>query len=267
MPYQQRVINPGAIPIGSVKVEVGDDISSLASLGTGGGAKFAEKITVNDLISDNGGLVKSVIKEHICEVSYNMWEFDLDVMRQIRGGIDTYSTISGSATEVTGEAHGTGWTIGTPFKLTYKNGANTIVASIAVKAGGGALTAGTDYNTFVGDGSNGLLGYTYIVPITAQTLAITADYTYTPFAAQIIKTGGLTSISSKVVRLTNTNDDGKIFRITIYKAQNSDGISIDFPSDEEVKNWENTVKFTGRKDANRTAGDQLFEIYNEQAVA
>jgi hypothetical protein len=267
MPYQQRVINPGAIPIGNVKIEFGNDVSSLASLGTGTGAKFAEKITVNDLISDNGGLVKSQIKEHTCEVSYNMWEFDLDIMQQLRGGVDTYSTVSASATSVSGEAHGTGWTVGTPIKLVYKNGANTIVTEITVKAGGSSLIAETDYNTFVGDGSTGLLGYTYIVPVTVQTLAITVDYTYTPFAAQIIKTGGLTSISSKVVRLTNTNEDGKIFRITIYKAQNSEGISIDFPSDEDTKNWENAVKFIGRKDSNRTVGDQLFEIYNEQAVA
>jgi hypothetical protein len=267
MPYQQPVVSEKTIRVGSVKVEVGDSVSSLVSLGTGNAAKFSEKMTKQDLISDNGGLIKTLVKEQTCEVDFTMLEIDLNILQQARGGIDEYSTVAGDPVTITAEGHGTGWTVGTPFRLTHKNGAGTIVTGIVVKAAGSALAAGTDYNTFVGDGSTGLAGYTYVVPVTAQTAVITADYIYTPNAAVIMTSGGNVNISSKVVRLTNTDEDGKIFRITVYKAQNSEGISIDFPADDEGKAWENTIKFTGYKDASRSVGDMLFEIYDEQSVA
>jgi hypothetical protein len=266
MPYQQPVVSEKNLHVGGVKIEVGPNTDSLVSLGTGDDAKFSEKLTTQALVSDNGGTLKTIIKEQTCEVSYKMLEFDLNILQQARGAIDTYTAVPGTATAVTSEALGTGWTVGRPIKLANKNGANTVVTSITVKAGGATLTAGTDYNTFVGDGSTGLLGYTYIVPITTQSLVITVDYTYTPNAAVILKSGGNTSISSRVVRLTNTDENGKIFRITIYKAYNSDGLSIDFPGDDEGKMWENVVKFAGSKDASRNVGDQLFEIYDEQSA-
>jgi len=264
MPYQQPLVNAKNLRFGSAKLEISDDGDVYTSLGTGSGVKFAEKKTIVKIKSDNGGLLTTFDQDPSCEVDYNMNEFDLNIIQQMRGGIDTYSTILGEATAVTGEAHGTGWTLGLPIKLTYKNGANTIVTSIVVKAAGSALEAGTDYRTYVSDGSNGELGYTYIVPVTAQTTAITADYSYTPLAAQVIKSGGKTTILSQYLRLTNTNAAGKKFQIVIYKATNSDGISIDFPGDEEGKVWELPVKFEGSPDATRTAGDQLFTIINEQ---
>jgi hypothetical protein len=265
--YQQPVVNTKAIRIGSVKVELSDDGVSFTSFGTGDKAKFAEKLTTQDITSDNGGLIMTIVKDQSCEVSYTMKEVDLNILQQARGAIDEYSTVAGTATTVTAEAHGTGWTVGQPIKLVHKNGANTVVTSIVVKSGSTTLASGTDYNTYVGDGSNGELGYTYIVPITAQTGVITVGYSYTPLAAMIIKSGGKTTISSKYLRLTNTNAEGKKFQITVYKAQNADGISIDFPGDDEGKAWELPVKFSGSKDAARSVGDQLFTIYDEQSVA
>ena len=94
--------------------------------------------------------------------------------------------ITGSATPITGEALGTGWTIGQPIKLVNKNGDNTEVASIVIDADAVALVAWTDYNSYVGDGTNGELGYTYIVPITAQAWVLDADYSYTPNTTTIL---------------------------------------------------------------------------------
>jgi hypothetical protein len=107
---------------------------------------------------------------------------DRDLVAKLFGG--TTVDVAASPVSVTAEAHGTGWTVGKPIKLNNKDGDGTIVASIVVKAGVTTLAAGTDYNTYVGDGTNGDLGYTYIVPVTVQTLAITADYSYTPNATE-----------------------------------------------------------------------------------
>lgn len=116
-----------------------------------------------------------------CKFDY-LENLDLSALAIATG--NTKLAVVSSPTTVTAEAHWTWWTIAQPFKLTNKNGANTIVSSIVVKANAVALVLNTDYRTYVWNGTNGDLGYTYIVPLTAQTLAITVDYSYTPNASE-----------------------------------------------------------------------------------
>lgn len=129
---------------------------------------------------DNGTIITFTDPEAVITATF-LENLDVSVLDLLLPG--TRSNVVGSPTSVTAEPHGTGWVQGTPFKLNYKNGANTIVASIVVKGAGTPLVLNTDYRTYVGDGLNGDLGYTYIVPITANATAITADYSYTPNAA------------------------------------------------------------------------------------
>jgi hypothetical protein len=261
---QQPIINRKNLKIGSVKIEISDDGTVWTNLGTGNKAKFSEKIESQPIESDNGGIIDFIDKNQTCEISYTMLEFDLSVLSKLRGGIDNYSVVAGTATQITGEALGTGWAKGKPIKLANKNGANTVVTSITIKAAGTALVVNTDYYVYVGDGANGELGATYIVPITAQTGILTADYTYTPNSSVIMTSGGGVSISPKVVRLTNTNAAGKKFELTIFKAYNADGISIDFPADSDGKVWECPIKLSGSNDVTRPINAQLYQIINEQ---
>jgi hypothetical protein len=261
---QQPVINKKNLKIGSVKIEISDNGAIWNNLGTGNKAKFAEKIESVPIESDNGGVIDFIDKDQTCEISYTMLEFDLEVLSKLRGGIDNYSVIAGTPTAVSGEALGTGWTKGKPIKLANKNGSNTTLTNIVVKAAGSALTINTDYQTYVGDGSNGEFGCTYIVPVSAQAGVLTADYTYTPNTSVIITSGGGVSISPKMVRVTNMNTAGKKFEITIFKAYNSDGLSIDFPADADGKVWETPIKLAGSNDITRPANAQLYQIINEQ---
>jgi len=89
--------------------------------------------------------------------------------------------ITWASTPVVAEALGTWWTVWTPIRLKNENWDKTIIdltAVWAIKAWGSNLVRWTDFNDYVND------WVTYIVPVTAQTLAITADYSYTPLTAQ-----------------------------------------------------------------------------------
>jgi hypothetical protein len=269
MPYQQPVVSVKTIRAGSVKVEVGDTIGSLVSLGTGNAAKWSEKKTTQDLISDNGGWIKTFLKEQTCEVEFTMLEIDLNILQQARGGIDEYSTIAGTLITGYSQSIASGaWSYNKFIKFSNQNGAGTIITPTSVTGStNGLLVADTDY--YIGQNTAGEYGI-YIIDsatVTTESQIITIIYNYTPNAAVVMTSGGNVTVNSKIVRLTNTDENGKIFRITIYKAINSEGLSIDFPTDDEGKAWENTIKFTGYKDAVRTIGDQLFEIYDEQSVA
>lgn len=264
--YQTQVIRPEAVRIGSAKIEVGNSEAALMNLGSLRSVQLQEqweRVTIN---GDNVGRIKEFIRNHIATLTFNWLELDLESAQKFRGGIDIYSTVAGTPVSVTDEALGI-WTQGQPIKLGHKNGSGSIVTGIAIKAGGSALEAGTDYQTYVGDGSNGESGATYIVPITAQTLTITADYTYTPNAAKQITTGGRTEISPNVVRVTNVNEDGKKLEVTIFKSYSTSGINLTLPSDDADDIWATPVNIEGVCDASRAAGAQLMRIVDEQSVA
>jgi len=82
--------------------------------------------------------------------------------------------------------------------------------------------------------------------------------------SETLKSGGLKTITAIQVRVTNTNEDGEDFKITIYKGYNNKGIEITLnPDDADDPNMIN-VEIQGCCDTTLDEGEQLFEIYNEQ---
>lgn len=135
--------------------------------------------------SDNRDTIKAFVnRKFLISLTALEW-FDPVKMQDLFNW--TYTITTATPVVITNEAHGTGWTVWVPFKLTNKNWANTQVTITSIKAGASTLVDNTDYDVYVWDGTNGDLGYTYIVPLTAQTLAITANYTYTPKASEKVK--------------------------------------------------------------------------------
>lgn len=199
-----------------------------------------------------------------------LFELDLDNIATIDGhGI--LSNTAGSPTAVTGEVLKTGaWTQGTPLKLANKDGDNTIVGSIVIKAGstyGGssALTLNTDYRTYVGDGTNGELGYTYIVPITSNSGNIYADYSYTPNTKKTITWSDVAKlIATYEATFTNTDENGKVFKVTLPEAYNSGNFDLTFASDDDVeKTAEMPIELTAYPDDT----NRLIYLEDEQAVS
>lgn len=87
------------------------------------------------------------------KITAELWELFFDNLAKIDAH-GVFTNIAASPVSITGEAKGTGWTIGQPIMISNKNGANTIVTSIVVKGDGSPLTAGTNYRTYVSDGTN-----------------------------------------------------------------------------------------------------------------
>lgn len=215
--------------------------------------------SIIEFVVDNAKMAPKVkIDEAV--FSCNLYEIALENIQAI-DGIASYSTVDGTPTNVTGEAHGTGWVVNTPFKLAKKNGDNSIVTSIVVKEDGDALTANTDYKAF-----KGADGYTYILPLTSQTGVITADYTYTPLASKeqlykdIVKT-----LSLSRFKFVNVDEDSKEFGIEFYEGYNRAGIEATFLPDNTT---DDALNIPIEIKAFPVAGSQnLFRIFDEQDVA
>uniref|UniRef100_A0A6M3M4R0 Uncharacterized protein n=1 Tax=viral metagenome TaxID=1070528 RepID=A0A6M3M4R0_9ZZZZ len=95
---------------------------------------------------------------------------------------------------------------------------------------------------------------------------VEVDYTYTPLASRTLKGGGLVTFTARVCRFTNTDADGKVFQITIFSATPEGGITMNFPADDAEDPMLVPISMTGVPDTSLTAGEQLFEIYDEQHV-
>lgn len=195
-----------------------------------------KSLAENQIIKfDNTADLKQFANGDKVQFSFDLAEINLTNLAKLDGGMVNLSTVAGSATPVTGEAHGTGWTQGMPIKFANKNGANTIVSSIVVKNAGSTLALTTDYRTFVGDGSNGELGATYVTPVTVQAGAITFDYSYTPNASKKLTFTSSGTKTLKVFRAINTDANGKKFQIDIINCTNVAAPAISFAGDVDAE--------------------------------
>lgn len=243
--------------------------SGTLSISTDGGASWTNLGALKDA---NLNVTKSIIevvmdnakmppKVKIDEAvfSANLYEVVLENLQAI-DGIATYSTVSATLQTVVGEAHGTGWTINTPIKCDFKNANNIKVGTIVVKSNSTTLTADTDYKSFVGAD-----GYTYILPLTAQTGAITFGYTYTPLASKeqlykdVVKT-----LATNRFKFVNVDEDGKEFGVEFYEGFNRAGIDATFLPDDTT---DDALNIPIEIKAYPVTGSQnLFRIFDEQDV-
>lgn len=229
---QTTIQKTPAIRKGAVKVQIGNDFNTLVDIGALRKPVITSLAENQAIKFDNVDELKKFVNGKRIQMAFDLCEINLTNMATLDAGLVSLSVVAGSATPVTAEAHGTGWVVGKPIKLLNKNGDNTIVASIVVKAGGSALLLTTNYVTYVGDGSNGELGATYIVPVTANALAITADYSYTPNASKKLVFADSGTKTLKVMRISNTDENGKVLKIDIENATNFSAPVITFAGDD-----------------------------------
>jgi hypothetical protein len=232
---QTTIQNSAAVRKGSVQAFIGDSVAALVDIGAIRNPKLTSLAEDQTIKFDNAPDLKLFANGDKVQFSFDLTEINLTNLAKFDGGLVTLSTVAGSPTAITGEAHGTGWTQGKPIALTNKNGDNTIVSSIVVKGGGSTLVLNTDYRTYVGDGSNGPLGVTYINPITAQAGAITVDYSYTPNASKKLVFNNAGSKLLKAFRAVNTDSNGKKFQIDIQNCTNVAAPAISFAADADAE--------------------------------
>lgn len=85
-------------------------------------------------------------------------------------------------------------------------------------------------------------------------------------AAIRLLSGGYSTFQPQVVRITNYNDAGEAFSITIFKATTNTGINITFPGADDEDPAMTPIEMIGTNDVERDIGEQLFVIEDEQGV-
>lgn len=263
---QTSIQESNAIRFGSGKFEIGATVGSLVNVGAFRGGKFEETYEKVSVMSDNAGEVYAGIRNHRAKLSCELLEINLDTLAKVGAGIATVTTQDTTPVAITDESVTLNGVIA--VRLANRSASGAIVASVTVThtSGSPTYTLGTDYELFVGPD-----GYTYIARSGSGSPGITdgqtvlVDYTYTPAAHRLYKTGGLVQLTPQVVRFTNVRaSDSKKFEITVFKATASQGIALEFPADDADDVARSPIVLEGVPDTDRTSGDQLFEIVDEQ---
>lgn len=262
-----------AITFGSCKVEYrayGSD-GAFTDLGLGTGIEVTENVTPAELKPDNASPLSIDLAEHSATMKMDMWELDFTKIYALRGGssgLDNYTTQAAEAVTVADEPH----TFGSSgiVWLDHKDGDGSAVASVVVKYDtSSTATLNTDYSIVVGaDGKTGIARVASSTNIAADE-AVLISYSYTPLASKTWSTGGKSTIGFIELKLTNVKsisgvDKSKI--ITIHKAQVQTGLEMKFPAGDSSDPVAYPLEMKAYDDATRTAGDQLFSVYDEQGV-
>jgi len=142
----------------------------------------------------------------------------------------------------------------TGFTEAANNGAKTVTAAEATKI----TVSDTLVNEVEGDTINIVRG------CIQGAVTVYADYDYTPLTSRTYTSGGKTSKTARILRLTNYDIDDKEWVMLVHKAYIADGINLAFPPDDDRNPMPCPIRFIGRLDAARASGDQLFNITDSQ---
>lgn len=260
---QTTVQDSRSIRFGSAVLEVGPTEDALVNFGALRNVVFSESFTKIQIRSDNADIIAERLKEHTCQVTADLMEIAVKNLSLMRGSIDTVQTIPGTADTIVGETHTLRGLV--PITLAKRNADGTAATGLVVEYDGTEYVEGTDY--VVGHSQMG--GIT-IARISGTSIPdgqeVTVGYTVTPAAATVMKTGGKYALSTNIARLTNFDEEGRRFMITVFKSSAGTGINMPFAADDADDPMLTPIQLDGTPDTRRAIGEQLFEIYDEQGA-
>lgn len=265
---------------GSCKIEISEDGGSTwVNVGLARSVKFEEQFDQVEIQADNGPNLAEAIGNQRVLLTFNGLELYLPTMHKIRGGIDSLSVTSAIATTVTDSWASSEWAYNQVKFLSDMGSSSTGPAISAVqtwKTGSTTTltTAGLDF--VKSKDSRGLTDGIMVLSTdfggdAKDTETLRIKYVYGDIAARKLTSGGYTTITSKMFKLTNkqiVNGTAKYRYIVLYSASLNAGLNLAFKSANEADPvLEVPIQVQASLDATRTEGDQLFYIEDTIATA
>lgn len=267
MTRQTAVQEGRSIRFGSGRFEIYDgDTSSWIDLGAMREIQFEELWERVRVMSYNAGPVSVGIREHRAALQGNLMEINLKNLALIRGGLDVYTENPGIKEEGVEQVITAGnWEFDKFIKIENQNHDLAEIDIDSVVGSGTPYVADTDYLKVQDAAGNwGII----VLDSTTPDLGdhITIKYDYTPAESKTLESGGKITINPRAVRVTNYDEDGKMFRIEVFKAEVENGINIELQSDDAEDPAITEIRLEGDVDQAKDPGKQLFKITDTQNV-
>jgi hypothetical protein len=270
---QNQIVNANAIfAFDGYVVQIGADEGSLTSVGSCDGDITGVINYTRSLIQNSGGQdILGQMKNFTADLSFVLQEFNVDKINEIGSGLFEQADIAGTPVVGANQTVNNGnWELDKLIELSGQNasGAQPTINSVTGSVDG-ALILDDDYfvtQTKAGKWAIYVVNTGTATATQAQNITINTDYT--PAEAKRLFAGAATvELVPQVVRFINTDENGKVRQLTIYRADLGDG-GFTFSFGSALNEGVNTYPITmqGRLDSSRTNGRQLLEYLDEQQV-
>lgn len=251
----------------------GTDAISWKNVGSIEGLKMKEDIVSTRLKGDNA-LEEKYVSEQVLSVSFNQREgASEDVRAIVRGSFDVSGTpVAGSLVSGASQVVASGgWNYNKFFPFANQNGSKAIITPTSVTGGtDGLLTVITDYAIVEQSPGSGIWGLVIedSTKLTTEAQTITIVYNYTPYASVTTYSGGKTTLPEFMLRISNTDENGKLVRFWAYKGALDTGYDFSFKKDDDADPVvPNVVAITFVLDTSiATLGKQLWKWYQERGI-
>ena len=257
---------------GAVKVEVSATAAFVSPVdcGVANGVKLTETFKMPTLENDNA-VDSNLLTDEQLDIEWEQVEIlNESALAIMRGSIDT--AVTTTATPVTNHEQdyaANGWDYNTFYafdQISYSgsNGAVAVPTNIELTQDphGTPATLVLDTDYYVMQDTDGVWGVMVLdTATTDKTKALEFEFDYTPRASvKYYVGGGTTDIPSFYVRLTNTDETGKIVRyVTTGIGNITKGYEVAFKKyNADDTRVPTPIAVTVRKDITATAGRQLY---------
>jgi len=206
------------------------------------------------------------VRNMIATANTELYQFNLDIINKLAGGVMTIENVAGDAVPAYVETIAADWDLNRLIILGHQNYDGSPQTIATVKSGATVLAVGIDY--VVAADAAGNWGIVMIDNANApQGTALEVTYAYTPAASVHAKMGssGVT-ITPKVIRFKKTVE-GKLFQVTLWSATMTNGIRFTFAGADAENPARLPITIEGQLDTSRADGDQLLDIIDELGVA
>ena len=255
---QTSIQEAAAIRKGSVRVLVGDDFDSLVDIGALRNPVFNSLAENQEIEFDNTDSLKKFVKGTRVQVTFDLAEINLSNLAKLDAGLINLTTVAGTiVNNATQLVVAGGWNFEQFIPIAHQNGDGSALNVDSVTgATSGALSADTDFHVIESNGVYGIVVHDSESPSIGEDQNLTIQYDYTPNEAKRVTFNDQGGKTLKAMRLVNTDENSKQFRIDIEDGTNFAPISVDFATDVEDDVATLSIDFQGK----------LVEWVDEQQV-
>jgi len=218
---------------GSMKLEIGNTLGSLVDIGAIRDFSWNAQGETSSIEFDNVDPITKFTKGDIFSADFTLCEIDWSNIELMNGGQVSVSTVAGAL--VSGALFAiseTEWEFDKVVQIEGQNDDNTAPTINSVTGSVDGVTS--DYK--IVKLPNGKWGISIDTggALTTEAQDVTVDYDYTPTASKQVSFEATGQLQEKFLRITNVDEFGNDFVITMSGVTNTTTLALNFASDNSA---------------------------------
>jgi hypothetical protein len=246
---QTDIQEQSSIRQGSVRVLIGEDFDNLVDIGALRNPVINALAENQSIEFDNTDPLRKFVRGQRFQLTFDLCEINLTSIAALDDGMVNLSAVA--AEIVSGAVQlvvDGGWSFEQFIAIAHQNGDKSAIDVNSVTGTtDGLLVVDVDYHIIEANGVYGIVVHnTGSGGVTTEDQNISINYDYTPNASKKLTFNDSGTKTLKCMRIVNTDENDKEFRVDLEEGTNFAPISIDFATDEEADVAVLPIDFQGK---------------------